>query len=90
MEAVLAQLESIGRGLGEIGQLRADVQRLSVRIDELAVAVAGQGQVPADDAASATPRRDPEPKRTSRKEPATRALLPAEPGGTSGRGRTPA
>ncbi len=90
MEAVLAQLESLGRGLGEIGQLRADVQRLSVRIDELAAAVAGQGQVPAEDAASAAPGRNPEPKRTSRREAATRVLLPAKPGETSGRGRTPA
>ena len=90
MEAVLAHLESLGRGLGEIGQLRADVQKLSVRIDELAAAVAGQGQVPAEDAASVTPRRDQEPKRTSRREPAMRVLLPAKPGGTSGRGRTPA
>ncbi len=89
IEAVLAQLESLGRGLGEIGQLRADVQRLCVRIDELAAAVAGQGQVAAEDAASAAPGRNPEPKRTSQREPATRVLLPAEPGGTSGRGRTP-
>jgi len=88
LEAILAQLESIGRGLGEIGQLRADMQRLSVRIDDLAVAAAGQGQAPAEDPASATPKRNPEPKRTSRKQPATRALLPAEPGGTSDRGRS--
>jgi len=87
LEAVLARLEEISRGLGEIGQLRVDVQRLSVRINELAVAAAGQGQAPAEVAASATPKRDPEPKRTSRKQPATQALLPAEPGGTSDRDR---
>ena len=88
LEAVLAQLESIGRGLGEVGQLRADVQMLSRRIDELAAAMAGQGQVPAEDAASATPERDPEPKRTSWKQRTTRALQPTEPGGTSDRSRS--
>jgi len=87
LEAVLARLEEISRGLGEIGQLRADVQRLSVRFDELAAAAAGQGQAPAEDAASAAPKRDPEPKQTSRKEPATQALLPAELGGISDRDR---
>lgn len=88
LEAVLAQLESIGRGFGEVGQLRADVQRLSIRIDELAAAVAGQGQVPAEDAASAASRRDPKPKRTSRKQHATRARQPAESGDSSDRGRS--
>lgn len=42
--AVLARLEEIGRGLGEVAQLRADVQRLSSRLDEIAAAVAGQGR----------------------------------------------
>jgi len=86
LEAVLMQLESIGRGLGEVGQLRADVQMLSRRIDELAAAMAGQGKVPAEDAASATPERDPEPKRVTRKGHAARASRVAEPGGIGGKG----
>ena len=81
--AVLAQLESIGRGLGEVEQLRADVQLLSRRIDELAAAIAGQDWASAESAAPVAPERDPESRRASRKGRATRASLPAEPGGTS-------
>jgi uncharacterized Zn finger protein len=78
LEAVLAHLESIGRGLGELDQLRADVQTLSRRIDELAAAMADQGKVPAE--------RDPEPKRVTRKGHAARASRVAEPGGIGGKG----
>lgn len=59
LDAVMARLEDLGRGLGGIAQLRADVQGLSRRIDDLAALVAGQGQAPAASAAPAAPERDP-------------------------------
>lgn len=70
LEAVLAQMEVIGRDLGEVAQLRADVHLLSRRIDELTAALAGRGQdrVPAETMPPATPDSDAEPRRTPHKQ----------------------
>ncbi len=85
LEAVLAQLESLGRGIGDVGQLRADVQKPGGRIDELATIMAGQGAAPPEGAASAMSERSPKPKRTSPKQREARARRSAELGGTSDR-----
>jgi len=81
---VLAQLEIIRRGLEEVEQLRADVQTLSRRIEELAATMAGHGQGSGE---SATPAvgadREGEPKRASGKGRVARASRLAGPAGTS-------
>ncbi len=79
-ELVLAQLESIRRGIGEVGQLRVDVQALTRRIEELAAAMAGQGQARGESVTPVMSDRDGEPKRASGKRRVTRASRPAEPG----------
>ena len=85
LEAVLAQVKRLGRGVDEVRRPWADVQKPSGRIDELAAIMAGQGAMPPEDTASAMPERDPKPKRTSPKQRETRARRPAELGGTSDR-----
>ena len=80
-ELVLAQLENIRRGIGEIEQLRANVQALTRKVEELAAAMASQGQAPGESATPVTPDRDGEPKRASGKGHVTWASRPAEPGG---------
>jgi uncharacterized Zn finger protein len=85
LEAVLAQLAEIGRSLGEVTQLRADVQRLNRRLDEIATAVAGQGRGRASTEATppATHSGEAEPTGTPRKQRASQARRPARSGGTS-------
>ncbi len=81
---VLAQLEIIRRGLGEVEQLRADVQTLSRRIEELAATMAGHGQ---ESSESATPAvgadHEGEPKRASGKGRVAWASRPVMPAGAS-------
>lgn len=57
-------------------QFRADVQALTRKVEELAAAMASQGQAPGESATSVMPDRNGEPKRTSGKGQVTWASWP--------------